>query len=99
MYQRYIANPDGTFRKTVVDDPPAPAETCAPPQPPSSCPPQPPPPPCAPEPAPFSLRSLLPQSLDVGDLLLVLILLLLLIDSEEDDARSVLFLLAAFVLF
>ena len=90
MYQRYIANPDGTFRKTVVDDPPAPAETCTPPQP---------PPPCAPEPAPFSLRSLLPQSLDVGDLLLVLILLLLLIDSEEDDARSVLFLLAAFVLF
>ncbi len=98
MYQRYIANPDGTFRKTVVDDPPAPAAPCAPETPPN-CPPQPPPPPCVPEPAPFSLRSLLPQSLDVGDLLLVLILLLLLIDSEEDDARSVLFLLAAFVLF
>ena len=24
MYQRYIANPDGTFRKTVVDEPPRP---------------------------------------------------------------------------
>lgn len=22
MYQRYIANPDGTFRKTVIDEPP-----------------------------------------------------------------------------
>ena len=38
MYQRYIANPDGTFRKTVVDEPPRPM------------PPPPPEPVCAPPP-------------------------------------------------
>ena len=70
-----------------------------PPEPPSE-PPQPksaPPPVSAAPPEPrFSLRSLLPQSLDVGDVLLVLIFLLLLVDGEEDDTRSILLTLAAF---
>ena len=48
MYQRYIANPDGTFRKTVVDEPPRPMPppppepVCAPPppRPELACPPE-----------------------------------------------------------
>ena len=46
-----------------------------------------------------ALRELLPESLDVGDLLLVLILLLLLLDSEEDDPRTILLILAACFFF
>lgn len=80
MYQRYIANPDGTFRKTVVDEPPRPM------------PPPPPEPGCPPK--PLSLRGLLPETLDVGDLLLALILLLLYLDSEDEDPKSLLIILA-----
>lgn len=80
MYQRYIANPDGTFRKTVVDEPPQPM------------PPPPPEPGCPPK--PLSLRGLLPETLDVGDLLLALILLLLYLDSEDEDPKSLLIILA-----
>ena len=92
MYQRYIANPDGTFRKTVVDEPPRPMPppppepVCAPP------PPRPPEPGCPPK--PLSLRGLLPETLDVGDLLLALILLLLYLDSEDEDPKSLLIILA-----
>ena len=80
MYQRYIANPDGTFRKTVVDEPPQPM------------PPPPPEPGCPPK--PLSLRGLLPETLDVGDLPLALILLLLYLDSEDEDPKSLLIILA-----
>ena len=70
MYQRYIANPDGTFRKTVVDEPPRPMPppppeaVCAPPppRPELACPPERPKPPepgCPPK--PLSLRGLLPD--------------------------------------
>ena len=73
MYQRYIANPDGTFRKTVVDEPPRPMPppppepVCAPPppRPELACPPERPKPPepgCPPK--PLSLRGLLPETLD-----------------------------------
>ena len=86
MYQRYIANPDGTFRKTIVEEIPHFPPPCPPPE-------------CRPEPHRFSLRELLPESLDVGDLLLVLILLLLLLDSEEDDPRTILLILAACFFF
>ena len=101
MYQRYIANPDGTFRKTVVDEPPRPMPP-PPPEPPCAplmvqppCPPEgprPPEPGCPPK--PLSLRGLLPETLDVGDLLLALILLLLYLDSEDEDPKSLLINLA-----
>ena len=93
MYQRYIANPDGTFRKTVVDEPPRPMPP--PPRPELACPPERPKPPepgCPPK--PLSLRGLLPETLDVGDLLLALILLLLYLDSEDEDPKSLLIILA-----
>lgn len=97
MYQRYIANPDGTFRKTVIDEPPRPMPppppepVCAPPppRPELSCPPE-----GARPPEPLSLRGLLPETLDVGDLLLALILLLLYLDSEDEDPKSLLIILA-----
>ena len=97
MYQRYIANPDGTFRKTIIDDAPSdwhPPE--AEPQMQSPAPQS--PPPCAPPIGrSFSLRDLLPQSIDLGDLLLLLILLLLLVDSEEDSLSMLLILAACFL--
>ena len=82
MYQRYIANPDGTFRKTVVDEPPRPMPppppepVCAPPppRPELACPPERPRPP---EPAVrqsrFLLRGLLPGDAGRRRLLLALI--------------------------
>ena len=42
----------------------------------------------------FRLRGLLPETLDVGDLLLALILLLLYLDSEDEDPKSLLIILA-----
>lgn len=94
MYQRYIANPDGTFRKTLVDEaPPAPTSE-APAQTPEA---QPAEAPLlrAPQEARLSLRNLLPQSIDVGDALLALIILLLFLDGEEGDTRTLLLALAA----
>ena len=41
-----------------------------------------------------ALRGLLPETLDVGDLLLALILLLLYLDSEDEDPKSLLIILA-----
>lgn len=45
-------------------------------------------------PKPLSLRGLLPETLDVGDLLLALILLLLYLDSEDEDPKSLLIIFA-----
>ena len=58
MYQRYIANPDGTFRKTIVEEIPHFPEPSPPPAPQGPPPPPPPcpPPECRPEPHRFSLR-------------------------------------------
>ena len=95
VYNRYIPNADGTFRKTVVTD--------APP-----CPPKPPEPPfppaviekpvCEKKPTANPLRRFLPAGIDTGDILVLLILLLLLIDGDEDDTLSVLLTAAAFIL-
>ena len=73
------------------------ADVCAPPppRPELACPPERPrlPEPGCP-PKPLSLRGLLPETLDVGDLLLALILLLLYLDSEDEDPKSLLIILA-----
>ena len=42
--------------------------------------------------------SVLPRSIDTGDLLMLLILLLLAVDGEEEDSLSVLLTAAAFLL-
>ncbi len=102
MYNRYIPQPDGSFRRSRVENrrqPPKPAP-CPPPEP--DCPPEFPctPPPCPPEKkeahchkggsAGNFLQQLLPQSFDTGDLIVVLLLLLLAGDCQEDRSTALL---------
>ncbi len=94
MYNRYIPQSDGTFRRDYVPEaerrPPPP-----PPEPPQSLPPQgetehrPPPPPRHGSVSGF-LRNLLPPDFDTGDLIVVLLLLLLAGDCEEERSTAML---------
>ena len=100
MYNRYIPQPDGTYRRNTVID----SDSC-PPEPPRKDPhepPCPPPPPPKPEPpkrepcgqsganAGDFLRRLLPRNLDTGDLIVVLLLLLMAGDCQEDRNTALL---------
>jgi hypothetical protein len=100
MYNRYIPQQDGSFRRNRMQDscrPPAPRP--APPKPePPMCPP-PPPEPHSPkeyrhcqsgEGAGSFLRRLLPKDFDTGDLLIVLLLLLMAGDCPEDQNTALL---------
>ena len=101
MYNRYIPQPDGTYRRNRMPEP-----SCKPEQKPPACPPPPAPPPCAPEPicppppprrppprhntvASF-LQQLLPKDFDTGDLIVILLLLLMAGDCEEDRNNAIL---------
>ncbi len=104
MYNRYIPQPDGSFRRNRVESrcpPPPPKPT--PPQEPPCCAPE--PPPCPPPPCPPPhrekpcrketsvggfLQQLLPKDFDTGDLIVVLLLLLLAGDCEEDRSHALL---------
>ena len=94
MYNRYIPQPDGTYRRNRMQDPgrrpnPAPCQSPPPPRPPA------PPgsPPCR-ERQPLTLRpegflrQLLPRDFDIEDLLVVLLLLLM--AGEEDSGNALL---------
>jgi len=99
MYNRYIPQPDGSYRRNRVQDMP-PSPTPRPPRPPAEpepeyCPPPEPPKPCEqcpvrpirpmrPAPAGGFLKNLLPLELDTEDLLVVLLLLLMSGDCRED---------------
>ena len=102
MYNRYVPQPDGSYRRSRVE-PPQPAPPPCPPKPREPapyCPP--PPPPCLPEPpkagckkeyhdsAASFLRNLLPKDMDTGDLIVILLLLLLAGDCEEDRSTALL---------
>ena len=102
MYNRYVPQPDGSYRRRPVPDPTKhPAKPQEPPCPP---PVQPPPPPPKPEhpPAPRRqphrkesavdgfLRQLLPKDFDTGDLIVILLLLLMAGDCEEDRNNAIL---------
>ena len=94
MYNRYIPQSDGSYRKNAVREQPKPIKP-APPPPPKPAPPPPPdkyPPPCAPREEPITgfLRQLLPKNFDTGDLFIVLLLLLMAGDSEEGRANALL---------
>lgn len=91
MYNRYIPQSDGSYRRNQLPEQQIPHSS--PPVPPSQTPPPqenhpactpPPPPPPAEHSAPFTLKNLLPQGLDVGDLLVVALLLLMAGDCEEN---------------
>ena len=100
LYNRYIPDADGSFRRMRVEErAAAPPIIAAQPQEAASTPC---PPPCEPQPVcrevGHPLRGLLPAGMDTGDLLILVILLLLLIDGDEDDTLSVLLTFAAFIL-
>ena len=96
MYNRYVPQSDGSYRKNTVQDrrpqPPPP-----PPPPPQPCDT---PPPCPPreEPVGGFLRQLLPKNFDTGDLFIVLLLLLMAGDSEEGRNNALLTLALYFIM-
>ena len=99
MYNRYIPQPDGSFRRSRMEDRPAPPPRPRPePKPPAlepekeSCPqpPIPPRPRKRPEPMGSFLKQLLPKDFDTEDLLIVLLLLLLSGDCREDQNTALL---------
>lgn len=106
MYNRYIPQADGSYRRNRIPEPrPAPKPehkpTPPPPQPPVSEP-CPPPPPVVKPPAsntnPGFLRSLLPKGFDTGDLIVVLLLLLMAGDRPEDRNNAILTLALYFIM-
>lgn len=111
MYNRYIPQPDGSFRRnrisepeTVQHRPPRPAlvnEPCPPAPPPSK--PRHEPPRRAPRKNPHPpvdgfLRQLLPKDFDTGDLMVVLLLLLMAGDCPEDKNNAILTLALYFLM-
>lgn len=105
MYNRYIPQPDGSYRRSRVNEPAAfvqPEPHC--PQEPIQqppCPQEPPvqfqperkpsPPPCRQDSSAGDfLRQLLPKNLDTGDLLIILLLLLMSGDCKEDQNTALL---------
>lgn len=105
MYNRYIPQADGTYRRNRIPDPPG-QQRSQPhrnPPPPKNEPPE--VPPCTsqrehnvnrhliPEQhgsAGSFLRQLLPKDLDTGDLLIILLLLLMAGDREEEKGSALL---------
>ena len=102
MYNRYVPQPDGSFRRNRIADPCRPSPL--PPNPPSPpekvCPPEPPaiqPEVCQRKPEKTScpnvgnfLRQLLPKNFDTGDLIVVLLILLMAGDCPEDQNTALL---------
>ena len=95
MYNRYIPQPDGSYRRNAMPD-----NRQQPPQHPPQPPPQPPQQHSAPrsEPIPGFLRQLIPQGFDTGDLIIVLLLLLIAGDSREGRSNALLTLALYFIL-
>ena len=99
MYNRYIPQSDGSFRRNPVPEQNRPPQQRQQPQRQQRTPP-PAPPPCDPEPvrpvqhrqsSPIGfLRNLLPKDFDTGDLLIVLLLLLMAGDCAEDQNTAIL---------
>lgn len=105
MYNRYIPQTDGTYRRSRVSDAPPrqsqrPQQQSKPSSPPP--PPQPEKPPCPPPKPPRQpplhqpkqvdsfLKNLLPTDFDTGDLIIILLLLLLAGDCQEDRNTAML---------
>lgn len=105
MYNRYIPQSDGTYRRKQVQDaqPQPPRQKPCPPEKPMDPPPKPPKEPCEKEPpknvscqhcpqqnAGNFLRNLLPKDFDTGDLLIILLLLIMAGDSEDGQSNALL---------
>ena len=102
MYNRYIPQPDGTYRRNPTQEPRKQSQySTVRPAPPQNPPAPPPPRPHSPPPAePISgfLRQLIPQGFDTGDLIVVLLLLLIAGDSPESRSNALLTLALYFIL-
>ena len=85
MYNRYIQQQDGSYRKNRIPEQSSPQPGHRPPEP------APPPPPSRQgHSAGGFLRSLLPKNLDTGDLVVVLLLLLIAGDNREEQNTALL---------
>ena len=107
MYNRYIPQPDGSYRRNPMQEPrQTPQRQTSNPQRSAPVPPAPPPPPSSPpqrhppkqESITGFLRQLLPQGFDTGDLIIVLLLLLIAGDSQESRSNALLTLALYFIL-
>ena len=98
MYNRYIPQPDGSYRRNPVQEQRHPQRQPQKPAPPPSPPQQPHRQPPLMEPVPVFLRQLLPKSFDTGDLIILLLLLLIAGDSQEHRSQALLTLALYFVL-
>lgn len=103
MYNRYVPQPDGSFRRNRAGEP---ERTTSKPQPskPQPCPPPPPPEKCIKQEHRHTnppkntqqhtgdgfLRQLLPKDFDTGDLLVIALLLLMAGDCAEDRNNAIL---------
>ncbi len=106
MYNRYIPQPDGSYRRNPIQESrqnsqrqppnhqrPAPQPPLPPPMPPQSHPHPP-----KQEPITGFLRQLIPQGFDTGDLIIVLLLLLIAGDNPESRSNALLTLALYFIL-
>lgn len=103
MYNRYIPQPDGSYRRNAMPDsrqntqrqtpqrPASPPPSMPQPSPPQKRPPQ-------QDSIPSFLRQLIPQGFDTGDLIIVLLLLLIAGDSQESRSNALLTLALYFIL-
>ena len=103
MYNRYIPQSDGSYRRNPTPEQRQQRQPQKPPSPPpvSQRPTPPPMPqrhPPQPEPIPGFLRQLIPQGFDTGDLIVVLLLLLIAGDSREQRSNALLTLALYFIL-
>lgn len=98
MYNRYVPQADGSFRRNRMNEPPQQPKPPPPPGPPPEPIPEPPP---KKEPVgqPLGfLRQLLPRDFDTGDLIVVLLLLLMAGDCPEDRNNAILTLALYFIM-
>ena len=84
MYNRYIQQQDGSYRKNRMPEQAPPPQMSRPQEP------SPPPPSRQGQSAGGFLRSLLPKNLDTGDLVVILLLLLIAGDSREEQNTALL---------
>ena len=84
MYNRYVQQQDGSYRKNRIPEQKPPVPPSIPPAP---CPP---PPSRTGASAEGFLRQLLPKNLDTGDLLIVILLLLMAGDCQQDQNTALL---------
>lgn len=89
MYNRYVPQQDGSFRRNRMQDQPQPRQQSRPqPEPPAA---EEKLPPCKQGGSAVGfLRNLLPQNFDTGDLFVVLLLLLIAGDSQEEKNTALL---------